>query len=180
MRETQYTGRINPFVETSKFFVHTVFQFVVFRKTASSEFILQEAKKTEVEGYYIGTVAKMRENSPLQCCQRPSCADWCAVWRYHAGGGLDSSSPFGRTIRIRCFNFLNIWTYCSELVVVPLSKNSTYKIPSLSQKMLAMTLPAEVCTLNFFVRGDERGCHSTSFHRWGLRMNPGFTTGNYF
>jgi len=85
MRETQCTSRMNPFVETSKFFVHTVFQLVVFSKTATSDCILQEAKKTEVEVCYIGTVAKMRENSPLQCCQIPSCADWCAVWHYHAG-----------------------------------------------------------------------------------------------
>lgn len=122
----------------------------------------------------------MRENSPIQCCQIPLCADWRAVRRYDAGGGLDSSFPFGWTIRIRCFNFLNIWTYCSELVVVPLSKNSTYKIPSMSQKTPAMTFPAEVCTLNFFVRGNERGRHSTSFHRWVVRTNQGFTTGNYY
>ena len=93
---------------------------------------------------------------------------------------LDSPYPFGRTFRIRCFNFLNIWTYCSEMAVVLLSKNSTYKIPSLPHKTLVMTLPAEVCTLNFFVRGDERGCHSTSFHWWVVRMNSGFTTGNYY
>jgi hypothetical protein len=179
MRETLCASRINSFVEASKFFTHTVFQLVVFRKTASSECILQEAKKMEVEGYYIGTAKKMRENSPLLCCQIPLSADWCAVWRYHAGGGLDSPFPFSRTLRIRCFNFLNIWTYCSELVVVPLSKNSTYKIPSLSQKTLAMNLPAKVCTLNFFVRGNERGCHSTFFHWWVVRMNPGFTTCNY-
>jgi len=86
----------------------------------------------------------------------------------------------GRILRIRCFNFLNICTYYSEFVVVPLSKNSTYKIPSLSRKKLAMALPAEVYTLNFFVLGNERGCHSTSFHPWVVRMNAGFTTGNYY
>ena len=179
MRETLCASHINPIDEASRFFRHTVFQLVVFRKTASSECILQETKKMEVEGYYIGTAGKM-ENSPLQCCQILLSADWCAAWRYHAGGGLDSPFPFGRTLRIRCFNFLNIWTYCSELVVVPLSKNSIYKIPLPSQKTLAMTLPAEDCILNFFVRGNERGWHSTSFHRWVVRMNPGFTTCNYY
>jgi len=40
--------------------------------------------------------------------------------------------------------------YCPELIVAPLSKNVTNKIPSLSKKTLASTLATEVCTLNFF------------------------------
>jgi len=37
-----------------------------------------------------------------------------------------------------------------ELIVAPLSKNYTKKIPSMSQKTLNMTLALEVCTLNLF------------------------------
>jgi hypothetical protein len=47
-----------------------------------------------------------------------------------------------RNIRIRCFNFFHDWTYRPELILSPLYKDSTIKIPSLSQKILAMTLPA--------------------------------------
>ena len=50
MRETLCASRINIFVEASKFSTHTVFQLVVFRKTAYSECIIQEAKKMEVKG----------------------------------------------------------------------------------------------------------------------------------
>jgi len=54
----------------------------------------------------------------------------------------------GRTLLIRCFNFFNLYTFRSELIVTPLSKNSSNKFPSLSQKTLPATLPAEVCTLH--------------------------------
>jgi hypothetical protein len=114
----------------------------------------------EVGECQIGTVGKMMENSPIQCCQIPLCADWCAVWRCPSSRRIRFIFLFGWTLRIRCFNFLNIYTYRNELVVAPLSKNFTNKVPSISQKTLGMALPAEICTLNFFVRGDERGCHS--------------------
>jgi hypothetical protein len=47
-------------------------------------------------------------------------------------------------------------------MVAPLSNYLTNKIPSLSQKMLAITLATEVCTLNFCVCvcGDDWWCHS--------------------
>jgi hypothetical protein len=48
------------------------------------------------------------------------------------------------------FNFFNFCTYHSELTGALLFKNPINKNPSLSQKMLAMTLPTEVCTLNLF------------------------------
>ena len=57
---------------------------------------------------------------------------------------------FGWTLQIHCFNFLNVHTYHSELTVAPHCKNSTNKIPFLSQKMLPMTLHSETCILNFF------------------------------
>jgi len=154
-----------------------VFQLVIVSKTASSACILQEAKKMEGEVCYIGTVAETRENSPLQCCQIPSYADWCVVWRYHAGGGLDPSFPFGRTFRIRCFNFLNIWTYCSELAAVPLSKNSTYKIPLPPQKRPAMTLSAEVCILNFFRAWRRKRMPFHVFPSVGRKDEPRFHHG---
>jgi len=43
------------------------------------------------------------------------------------------------------FGYLNVSTYRCEVTVSPLFKNSTNKIPSLSQKPLAMTSPAQVC-----------------------------------
>jgi len=52
-------------------------------------------------------------------------------------------------LHICCFNFFNFCTYYSELIVAHIFKNSTKKIPSLSQKVLAITSPAEVSTLNF-------------------------------
>jgi hypothetical protein len=60
----------------------------------------------------------------------------------------------GRNLLIRCFNFFNLYIFRSELIAAPLSNKSTNKFPSLSQKTLPVTLHAEVCTLNFFLRGD--------------------------
>jgi hypothetical protein len=56
---------------------------------------------------------------------------------------------FGQTLQIH-FSFFDVCTYCSELIVAPLSKNSTNKIPSLSHKTLAITWNTAVCTLHFF------------------------------
>lgn len=58
----------------------------------------------------------------------------CVIWHYRAEEGLDSSSFFFQTLKIHCFNLINVCTYCSELIVAPLSKNCTNKIPSLPQK----------------------------------------------
>jgi hypothetical protein len=57
---------------------------------------------------------------------------------------------FGRTLRIHWFNSFNVCTHRCQMIVAHLSKNSTNKIPSLSQKTIAMNLHAEVCTLNLF------------------------------
>jgi hypothetical protein len=125
----------------------------------------------EVGGCWIWTIGRMREKSASHCCswsfvRRPVCSlallctDWCAVQ-----SGIVVRRPvcslallcsrrtwfifmFGRTLQIHCFNFFNVCTYHSELFVAPLFMNSTNKIPSLSQKTLAMTLPAQVHTLN--------------------------------
>jgi len=45
--ETLYAGRLKRFAEASEFFTHAVFQHVVDRQTASSECVLQGAKKME-------------------------------------------------------------------------------------------------------------------------------------
>jgi len=50
VRETLYAGRVQPHAEASELFMHAVFQLVVFRKTASSECILQGSKKVAVGG----------------------------------------------------------------------------------------------------------------------------------
>jgi hypothetical protein len=75
--------------------------------------------------------------------------------------------------------------YCSGLMVAPLSKYLTNKIPSLSMKMLAITLATEVCTLNFVC---VCVCvwwwlvvpfHCLSFSQWVVGLNLGFLTSNY-
>ena len=63
---------------------------------------------------------------------------------------------FGRNLRIHCFNFLNVCTHRSDCAPSPPPRiPADNKIPSLSQKSLAITLTAEVCTLNFFLSGDN-------------------------
>jgi hypothetical protein len=50
LRETLYASRVKLIAEASELFTHAVFQFVVDRKTASSDCILEGAKKMEVGG----------------------------------------------------------------------------------------------------------------------------------
>jgi len=56
---------------------------------------------------------------------------------------------FGRTIQIH-FNFFDVCTYCSELIMAPLFKNSANKIPLLSHKTLAITRYTAVCAFHMF------------------------------
>lgn len=107
------------------------------------------------------------------------CADWCAV-------ALSCSRRswfiflFGQSLRIRCFNFFNVFAYRSQLIVANLSKNSASNVPWLSLKTLAMTLPAQVCTFNFFLRADWwRQSVDSLFLQWDVLMNPGLIAGNY-
>ena len=46
--ETPYVSRVKLYAEALELLTHAVFQLVVFRKTASSECILQGSKKVEV------------------------------------------------------------------------------------------------------------------------------------
>jgi hypothetical protein len=64
---------------------------------------------------------------------------------------LDSFFWSPETIEFDFFNILNVCTHSSVFTVAPLFKNSTNQGPSLSQKMLAITLSAKVYTLNLFI-----------------------------
>ena len=110
--ETLYTGPVKLFPEAPELFTHPEFQLIISRKTASSECILHRAKNIEVIGSYIKTVGRMTETIVL----------------------------FGRKLRMHCFDFSKFCTYHSDLFVAPLSKTSTSKISSPTQKRLALTL----------------------------------------
>jgi hypothetical protein len=58
-----HVSGVKLFVEVSELCRHAVFQLVIIRKMASSERVLQWAKKVKVRGCYIGNVGRMRENS---------------------------------------------------------------------------------------------------------------------
>lgn len=120
-----YASHVNLFAKESELFTHTVFQLVVC-DMALCESILQETVKVEVLGG--------------DCCSVGT------VWRRRTWFIF----LFGWTFQICCFNFLTVCTYHSELIGALLLKNYNNKNPSLSRKMLAMTLPTEVCTLNLF------------------------------
>jgi hypothetical protein len=98
----------------------------------------------------------MRENSPPYCCN--------CLLRARTGvrSGVvtqEEEDFIYLPVRPNRSNSLfNVCTFRSELAMAPLSKNSTNVILSLSQKTLAMTLPAKFYTLNFFLRNDEWLC----------------------
>jgi hypothetical protein len=50
LRVTLYAGRITLLAEALKISMHVAFQFVVFRKTTSSDCVLQGAKRRQSEG----------------------------------------------------------------------------------------------------------------------------------
>ena len=56
---------------------------------------------------------------------------------------------FGRTLQIH-FNVFKVCTYCSELIMAPLFKNSANKICVLSHKTLAITRYTVFCTFHLF------------------------------
>jgi hypothetical protein len=63
--------------------------------------------------------------------QLPSlCADWCVAWHCHVGGGHHSSYCLAKPIRIHCFDFFNVCTCHSELMVAPVSKNHPKSVRS--------------------------------------------------
>jgi hypothetical protein len=145
-----------------------VFQLVVVRK--SLERTLQRAQKYGSRRVLNRDCREDEGEQSTPLIQLPPlCADWCAVWRYPAGEDM-IHFLLGRTILIRCFNFFSVCTYCPELIVTPLSKNSTDSIPGL----LAITLPAEVSTLNIFLRDDDDTIPLTVFSSVGRNEEPRF------
>jgi len=116
----------------------------------------------------------MRENSPpnwYNCLPYAQIGVWSGVTLQKR---IWSTFLLSRTILIRCFNFFSVCTYRPELIMTPLSKNSTNNIPWLSQKALAVTLPAEVCALNIFLRDDNDTIPLTVFSSVGRNDEPRF------
>ena len=77
----------------------------------------------------------------------PLCIAWCAVWHYNAGG-LYSFSCLATP-----FNFVVLTAFMSAHIALNWLWHlniSTNKIPSLTQKTLAKTLPAVIFPLNWF------------------------------
>jgi len=76
----------------SEIFTHAVLQLVFVRKTASSECILQGAKKDGNRRVQNRDCKEDEGEKSTHLLQLPPlCPDWCAVWRCHAEG-LDSGS----------------------------------------------------------------------------------------
>jgi len=50
LSETQDAGRVKVYAEASELFTHAVFQLVILRKTASSEFILHRTRGCKTVG----------------------------------------------------------------------------------------------------------------------------------
>ena len=84
LRETLYAGRVKFFAEESKLYKHAVFQLVV-RNTASSECILQTAKKCGSQRVLNRSRREDdgHQSSPLLQLP-PLCAYRCAVWRLYS------------------------------------------------------------------------------------------------
>jgi hypothetical protein len=120
VRHCMSVCRIKLFAEASELFKHAVFHVVVV-KSASTECILQGAHQVGAEGAKSGLYGKL---------------------------GLDSYLRiFSPKLRSPCFNFFNVRTYRSDLIVATVFKNSANKVPTLSQKTLVVTLPAKACIL---------------------------------
>jgi hypothetical protein len=58
---TLCAGRVQLFAEAPELFTHDVFQLVVIRKTASSEYILKGAKNMEVGGWGVDSSSCLAE-----------------------------------------------------------------------------------------------------------------------
>ena len=84
----------------------------------------------------------------------------------------------GRTHQQRCFSFWSVLMYAPEMIVSPLAITSTRITPSMPQKTVIISFPAEGVVLNFFFLGDCGLCHSIDcFFRLRLIMvSPSFVT----
>ena len=161
LHEILYAGHLKLFCEVLELITHPAFQLTVICKIASLECTLHRAKKMEVGGCKIRKMGRMRENSPPHCCNcllvhRMMCglALWCRMRTLII-------FLVGQTHWICCSNFFHACTYHYELIVAPLSKNSTNKIPSLFQMTLAPdVMHRSLQQLEFFLHGNNRRCPS--------------------
>ena len=69
---------------------------------------------------------------------------------------------FGRTLQIHFIVFKDC-TYCSELIMAPLFKNSANKIPLLSHKALTITQYTVFCTFHLFYLQSQFSTTQLSF-----------------
>jgi len=99
--------------------------------TASSVWFLQGPKGWQSEG------AKWRLGRTF----------YPAVWRYHAGSGLDSSFCLVELLQFFVINSCNVRTCRCAVTVAPLFKNYISRTPALSHKTPAIALTA---LLNLF------------------------------
>ena len=149
LHETLYAGNIKLFTEVLELNTHPAFQLTVVCKIASLECILHGAKK---DGSWRVLNQNCRahegeQSTPLLLL--PACAP-NGVWSGTVMQEEDLTHLPGWSNPFNLFFYLlKCCTYCSELNVAPLSKNSTNKMLSLFQTTLAPTLCTKVCGLNF-------------------------------
>jgi hypothetical protein len=74
--------------------MHAVFQLIVIHKMASSEYMLQGLRRWKLESAKSVLTKDEGEQSTSLLQLPPFFAEWCVVWYFHAGGGLNSSSCF--------------------------------------------------------------------------------------
>jgi hypothetical protein len=120
--ETLYASHVELFAEVLEFFTRPMCQLVV-TKWRPQSVSFREPKRWKLRDAEIGTVGRMRENSP------PTVAVASFVHRLLCGLVLLCRMRtrviflFGPTLQIHCSNFFNVCKPCSELTVVPRSKN---------------------------------------------------------
>jgi hypothetical protein len=138
LHETLYTSHIKLFAGALVFFTHT-HSVSTHCRSQNSIFKLQSLGSQKDGRWTVlnQDCRKMRGNSPSYCCNCLPCAQ-NGVW---SGTVMQKEDPihllFAQTLQIHCCNFLNVCTFCCELNVIPICKNYTNKIPSLSQMSLA-------------------------------------------
>jgi hypothetical protein len=157
LRETRYVGRVAllPW-SVGALRAHCVWARRV-RETAYSECIIQRGQKhwrmlhrdcREDEGEHS---TQFLQSSPL-------CADWCAVWLCHAGGGRDSSS---------CLDELFEFVVVTSLMPAHIDLNWLWCVSPRIPLIRCLHCPEDPIhdfsrrSLHLVLRGDDRWCHST-------------------
>lgn len=108
--ETLWAGSVKFFAEASELFKHVVIHLVVVLKSASSECITQggpkDGNRRVLNRYFREGCGE--QSTPL-IPSRPLFADWSTIWFcFSCRRKTWFNFLFGRTLRIRCFNFFNI------------------------------------------------------------------------